>query len=365
MKSILENIFRQVDIYICDLKETLEMSQNSQDISNSEVVAQESPSGEHSKRKMEENAPETTKKQRKDVLQSLEDSESTASSVRGTPEVEQIIKKAEFEKHRDLIKGKCKAKHEIRNKARDVVAAQRFLDERYDELKEIRLSQKLLKKKVDEDNGVEMESDSDGEDFEDLLELFGIDPEEISLDIGVNERQKLLMDAMDDDQQTRYETFRRSNLNINGIRKLVNGATGINVPNDFAKIIAGVGKVFVGQIVERAKEVQRREGETKVTLQLNYLDELQQYETSLSLGDLTMDKPLMPTFYDSLLQSETGTGARRDYTSDTFKIIIPQYTTQLTPDQVREAWHQYSEEGQGAINGRWRQEGGGRGNLFR
>lgn len=318
------------------------------------------------KRKTEENEPEVVKKQRVESVAVLDDINSSVSSVRGTPEVEELIRNAEAEKQREVIKNRAKAKHGARNKLRDVVSAQQFLDERYDELKEIKLSQKLLQKKRDEDNGVVMEeSESEGEDFEDLLELFGIDPEETSLDLGVNERQKLLMDAMDDDQQTRYETFRRSNLNINGIRKLVNGATGVNVPNDFAKIIAGVGKVFVGQIVEKAKEVQRREGEVKVTLQLQYLEELQKYETALSLGDLTVDIPQLPTFYESLVQHETGATPRGNYTSDTFKIVIPQASAQLTPDHIRDAWHWYCHEGQGAIDGRWRQEGGGRGTFFR
>lgn len=335
------------------------MSGNTENTANVNGESQSSIQEEQNKRKMEELQPETVKKHRTD------DPVSSSSSIRGTPEVEAIIRNAEAEKQRLIIKERCQSNQQARNKARDVVAAQRFLDERYDELKEIRLSQKLLQKKVDEDNGAAMESESEGEDFEDLLELFGIDPEEISLDIGVNERQKLLMDAMDDDQQTRYETFRRANLNINGIRKLVNGATGINIPNDFAKIIAGVGKVFVGQIVERAKEVQRREGEAKVTIQLNYLDELQQYEMAVSLGDLTVDKPMIPTFYEALVVLEGGSLQRRDYTSDTFKVIIPQPDAQLTPDQIRQAWQQYSDEGQGGINGRWRQEGGGRGTLFR
>ncbi|GME82611.1 unnamed protein product [Ambrosiozyma monospora] len=84
---------------------------------------------------------------------------------------------------------------------------------------------------------------------------------------------------MDNDQLNRYEFFRRTNLNGNVIKRLVNNATGqSNITANFAKILAGVGKVFVGEIVEKAKEVQRGVNEWKVMEQLKFKEDLKDYE---------------------------------------------------------------------------------------
>lgn len=273
-----------------------------------------------------------------------------------TPEVEQIIVQAETsEAQRALVRRKHEQKHAHRMSLRDVAEAQRFLEQRRDQLREERLARLLLAKKARLDNRVGLESESESEDeaqqgsghgnengesYEDLLEMFGFDPDEEALEIGVNERQRLLMESMDEEQQTRYETFRRSNLNINGIKRLVNGATGINVPNDFAKIIAGVGKVFVGEIVEKAKDIQRKEAEAKVAIQLKYLADLQRYELDLALGDVPEAVPEVPTFYSSLNPESLGV-----FDSTSFRVVVPELDDQqLTPEEIRKAFFEYQKE---------------------
>ncbi|GMF07486.1 unnamed protein product [Ambrosiozyma monospora] len=163
----------------------------------------------------------------------------------------------------------------------DMQKALEYLNEPIETYKDVYLSEQLLLRKQEEDEGVvpdssssdESESDSESEndsdsssrherprkrqrkqkqkrlDFEDLLDIFEIDPDEISLDLTTNERQKLLVESMDNDQLNRYEFFRRTNLNGNVIKRLVNNATGqSNITANFAKILAGVGKVFVVEI---------------------------------------------------------------------------------------------------------------------
>lgn len=250
----------------------------------------------------------------------------------------------------------------------DMVRGKKFLQERLEEMKEINLSRRLLQKKQEEDDGIQPESDSGGEDFEDLLEIFDIDPEEISLDLSLNDRRKLLIDSMDDQQMNRYEFFRRTNLNIGGVRKLINSAVGVGVPTEYAKMMAGIGKVFVGEIVEKAKEVQLMENEAKVAEQLEYKNKLKYYEEQIKLGN-KMEKPLAPTFYELLLQAESGGSLinirRREDTYNSFRVIIPRESAQITPDQIREAWRLYEAENNNVIHGRWRQQGGGNGMLFR
>ncbi|GMG55148.1 unnamed protein product [Ambrosiozyma monospora] len=386
----------------------------------------------------------------------------------------------------------------------DMQKALEYLNDPIETYKDVFLSEQLLLRKQEEDEGVvpdssfsdesesecsDSDNDSDSSsshhhkhkhhhprkrqkrlDFEDLLDIFEIDPDEISLDLTTNESQKLLVESMDKDQLSRYEFFRRTNLNGNVIKRLVNNATGqSNITGNFAKILAGVGKVFVGEIVEKAKEVQRSVNEWKVMEQLKFKEDLKDYEewvkkknknlnvasgvgsgvgtgfngnlnvnvntsfnsnvnpnANMSMNtnnnnvnttntttttttnsnynnktdngkdpdqgdkkdkeeeeDLKM--PVCPSFYPSLVASATSTASlsapwtkkyniptsyitavnSNRFTYDTFMVIVPDDNAQLSPDDIRQAWNLYQRENNTAINGGWRQQGGGNGLLFR
>ncbi|VEU22969.1 DEKNAAC104225 [Brettanomyces naardenensis] len=252
----------------------------------------------------------------------------------------------------------------------DMVKAMEYLQEPFKEYERVSLSEKLLSKKKEEDEGVETDND-EGEEFEDLLEIFDIDPDEVSLDLGLNDRRNLLLESMDDNQLSRYEFFRRTNLNTGNIRKFVNNVVGQNVNSNLAKIIGGVGKMFVGEIVEKAKDVQLSENHARVIEQLHYKRTLKKYENELQRrkteGESTegLEKPPPPpTFYDNLRES-ANYPKRSSYTYNNFRVIIPDESTQLTPDHIRSAWKLYHDENKTVIDGRWRQQGGGNGLLFR
>ncbi|KZT54058.1 TAFII28-domain-containing protein [Calocera cornea HHB12733] len=68
------------------------------------------------------------------------------------------------------------------------------------------------------------------------------------------------MDHFSEEQQTRYDWYRRSTLNKSNVRKLIQ-STGTLVTPQVAQMVAGVGKVFVGEITERALQVQEMRGE--------------------------------------------------------------------------------------------------------
>lgn len=373
------------------------------------------------------------------------------SSIEGTPEIEDIIsgkiinnnnnsntnnngkekknlksKNSEKISKTDKNNGKDTNKGTIDNKSKipvDIIKGREYLYERYEILKDINLSNMLLKKKREEDEGIESESESESEDeneddddesesesesnsenysnsesesesdnnkkyikknyhktpeipkeFEDFLELFDINPEEISLDLTLNEKRKLLIDNMDEKQLNRYEFFRRTNLNIGGIKKLINSITGVSVPNDFAKLVGGVGKVFVGDIVETAKRVQREENEARVSQQIKYKESLLEYENAIKKSkemnenDKKIVKPIAPSFYEILLQAETGASLinirRRVDTYDNFKVIIPKEEAQLTPDHIRESWRRLYHAKMGDKMVRWRCGGAPSHGLF-
>ena len=71
---------------------------------------------------------------------------------------------------------------------------------------------------------------------------------------------------MDSIQNSRYETFRRSNLNSGSIKKLITQISNTVQPsNDFAKLLGGIGKVFIGEIVERALNNKESKDSSNIT----------------------------------------------------------------------------------------------------
>ncbi|OUT21573.1 hypothetical protein CAS74_003694 [Pichia kudriavzevii] len=251
-----------------------------------------------------------------------------------------------------------------------IVAANRFLHEREEEQKTIRRSQAILAKLEngdeddddddddddedenddDDDDDDEEEDDDDDDDEEDdddddeesdsgnygkdkrmkeaqvnsdesigdesededpvdkLLREHGLTIDDVPLELTLNEQRKLLVDSMDEEQLTRYEFFRRTNLNSGGIKKLVNAVCSVSVNNDFAKLLAGVGKVFVGEIVTLAKEEQRLQQERRVREILTEFEKIPESQKQQQLQQLQQ----------------------------------LQHIQQLTPEHIRAAWYRRS-----------------------
>jgi len=73
---------------------------------------------------------------------------------------------------------------------------------------------------------------------------------------------KVLMDNFSPAQYDRFESYRRHALPKQAVRKVIQKTLGQQVSQPVAQIIAGFSKVFVGEIVEKARAVQTRRGET-------------------------------------------------------------------------------------------------------
>ncbi|KAG1823037.1 TAFII28-domain-containing protein [Suillus variegatus] len=73
---------------------------------------------------------------------------------------------------------------------------------------------------------------------------------------------KVLMDNFSPAQYERFEAYRRHALPKQAIRKVIQQTTGQQVSQPVAQIVAGVGKVFVGEIVEKARQVQSRRNDS-------------------------------------------------------------------------------------------------------
>ncbi|VVT45138.1 uncharacterized protein SAPINGB_P000650 [Magnusiomyces paraingens] len=72
------------------------------------------------------------------------------------------------------------------------------------------------------------------------------------------ERLRVLMSNFDDTQMSRYEAFRRANVSKNSVKKLANAVLGQSIPGPVAVALSGLSKVFVGELVEMAKDVQHQ-----------------------------------------------------------------------------------------------------------
>lgn len=71
----------------------------------------------------------------------------------------------------------------------------------------------------------------------------------------------LLSMVMDEDQLDRHMASRRGALNKTSVRKLVNHVLSQSVSQHVAMVVSGVAKIFVGEIVEKAREIQATRGE--------------------------------------------------------------------------------------------------------
>ncbi|KAF8512975.1 TAFII28-domain-containing protein [Gautieria morchelliformis] len=76
---------------------------------------------------------------------------------------------------------------------------------------------------------------------------------------------KVLMDNFTPEQFERYEAYRRSALPKQSVRKTIQQSTNYTVSQPVAQVVAGFAKVFVGEMVERARQVQARLGDAPDT----------------------------------------------------------------------------------------------------
>ncbi|KAF8981937.1 TAFII28-domain-containing protein [Cyathus striatus] len=105
------------------------------------------------------------------------------------------------------------------------------------------------------------EEEVEGED--DLLPAMADDDysAQLSFQSQSKDNLKVLMDNFSPAQYDRFEAYRRHALPKQAVRKVIQQALGQQVSLPVAQIIAGFSKVFVGEIVEKARAVQARRGD--------------------------------------------------------------------------------------------------------
>ncbi|TGZ85238.1 TAFII28-like protein, partial [Ascodesmis nigricans] len=74
-------------------------------------------------------------------------------------------------------------------------------------------------------------------------------------------RLSMLLEAFDNEQMARYEAFRRGNLNKSAVKKLANQVLAQSVTANVGTVICGFSKVFTGEIIELAIQIQKAWGD--------------------------------------------------------------------------------------------------------
>lgn len=172
----------------------------------------------------------------------------------------------------------------------------------------------------------EEEDDDEGEEFGGVTSQ----DNNINNDTQDRERLKLLLAKLSEEQMNRYEAFRRANLNRTGIKKLANAVLNQSITANVAVTLSGLAKVFVGELVEKAREVEQqmdREFLAQATKKRKLEDGAEEIE-----AEEEVQPPLLA----------------------------------LRPEHMREAWRLYRKEMGTVPNAHWRRQGGeGDGRFFR
>lgn len=182
-----------------------------------------------------------------------------------------------------------------------------------------------------EDGDGEADDDDEDDDGEEFGGVTSQDPN-TSSETQDRERLRLLLANFSEDQMSRYEAFRRANLNRTGIKKLANAVLNQSITGNVAVTLSGLAKVFVGELVEKAREVERQMDR----------EFLEQAVKKRKLEDGTE------------LPVEEGAEERQ-----------PPLLA-IRPEHMREAWRLYRKEMGTVPNAHWRRQGGeGDGRFFR
>ena len=75
------------------------------------------------------------------------------------------------------------------------------------------------------------------------------------------EKMQLLVSAFSNSQQDQYEVFRRSSFPKSGVRRIMQGVCGTTVSQNAVIAMAGITKVYVGEVVEAALQAREDMGE--------------------------------------------------------------------------------------------------------
>ncbi|KAI8369105.1 hTAFII28-like protein conserved region-domain-containing protein [Choanephora cucurbitarum] len=105
------------------------------------------------------------------------------------------------------------------------------------------------------------DADADAEDDEKEDLVVDMDAHMAAQMEKAKEDMKVLLENFSEDQLQRYEGYRRSALNRTNVKRLVSQVLNQQCSQTMAFVVAGFSKVYVGEIVEKAKEIMEEWGD--------------------------------------------------------------------------------------------------------
>ncbi|CCH40818.1 Transcription initiation factor TFIID subunit 11 [Wickerhamomyces ciferrii] len=184
-------------------------------------------------------------------------------------------------------------------------------------------------------------------------------PEEPEEELDEEERLRLLMDHLDRDQMSRYEYYRRTTVNRGGVKKIANTVLNQSVSNNVAIVLSGVSKVFMGEIIEKARNIKLRYDKANYINKLNEKRELynqlkKEYKETKRNG-ITVEEMEKVKKEIEIIKNELK------------KLDLKKVNENgpLQPEHIREAWRLYQLESGTNPSGQWRHQGERDGLMFR
>lgn len=186
-------------------------------------------------------------------------------------------------------------------------------------------------------------SDLSDLDDEQLVQRYKQLKEEESAPLSEDDKKKLLMTSFTNDQMDKFENYRRMSVNKAAVRKICNSVINQSIPANMAIVLAGISKLFLGDIITKAFEIQEREYKAQLILDID-AKKRRKKETLKRMEngqDVSNDPP----------------ERKLDYLGDN--------KGPLQPEHIREAWRIYKLESSGTYLSQWSTQGEGDGKMFR
>lgn len=155
------------------------------------------------------------------------------------------------------------------------------------------------------------------------------------------------MDAFNPRQSERYDLFKRAKLRKESLRRIVNHALSQSVPASVVTTINGFTKVFAGEMVEKARTVQK---EWAAAHDQAALARLTQEETSegTPTDHVSADQNVHSAVNSEPVDSDSA-GVFRVSAPGGARVKLPPnpHRGQLLPSHLREALRRYKRDGEG------------------
>lgn len=71
------------------------------------------------------------------------------------------------------------------------------------------------------------------------------------------ERQRKIMSKFTPTQERRFESYKRTSFSRSNIRRIMSGIAGVPISQPMSVIMGGITKIFVGELIEHARQVQQ------------------------------------------------------------------------------------------------------------